>query len=462
MTFQQKSLSCKDLHSYLKTLSPGLLDRLYNHPATCLAVFRELPELSRHYIMRLLFVDQAVPQAIIGSWVSSNNSKEHASVVQLLTDLRVWRAVAMPGGLPGWLLNPTFRKNLKGALLGGGTEWCMKLPAEEDPKAKDVAFLDEYALERWECVLHYMVGSHQPERLSDDALRILYHAGLMKKENGESTPSITKDGFQFLLMDTSAQVWYFMLQYLDTASSISLDPVECLGFLFQLSFSTLGQDYSTETMSDSLLKFLQHLREFGLVYQRKRKNGRFYPTRLALDIASGPKKSSLSTINSANSNSGYIVVETNYRVYAYTDSSLQVALLALFSDLMYRFPNLVVGIISRESVRQALKSGITAEQIVSFLRQHAHPECYKELPALPSTIADQIKLWAMERDRFVFNEGVLYNQFLSQADFEVLKNYAQELGVLVWHNPSRRTMVVTKNGHDDVKRFWKKHSKGSM
>ena len=42
-------------------------------------------------------------------------------------------------------------------------------------------------------------------------------------------------------MDTSAQVWYFMLQYLDTASSISLDPVECLGFLFQLSFSTLGQ-----------------------------------------------------------------------------------------------------------------------------------------------------------------------------------------------------------------------------
>merc|ERR1712071_586144 len=87
----------------------------------------------------------------------------------------------------------------------------------------------------------------------------------------------------------------------------------------------------------------------------------------------------------------------------------------------------------------------------SFLRQHAHPECYKELPVLPPTIADQIKLWAIERDRFTFNEGVLYNQFLSQADFEVLKNFAQELGVLVWHNTARRTMVVTKNGHDDVK-----------
>ena len=35
-----KTLDCKDLHSYLKTLSSYTLDRLYNHPATCLAVFR--------------------------------------------------------------------------------------------------------------------------------------------------------------------------------------------------------------------------------------------------------------------------------------------------------------------------------------------------------------------------------------------------------------------------------------
>jgi len=125
-----------------------------------------------------------------------------------------------------------------------------------------------------------------------------------------------------------------------------------------------------------------------------------------------------------------------------------------------RFPNLVVGVITRESVRQALKSGITADQIISFLRQHAHPECCKEMPVLPPTIADQIKLWELERDRFNFNEGVLYNQFLSQADFDVLKNYAHELGVLIWHNTPKRTMVVTKNGHDDVKKFWKRHSKG--
>lgn len=56
--------------------------------------------------------------------------------------------------------------------------------------------------------------------------------------------------------------------------------------------------------------------------------------------------------------------------------------------------------------------------------------------------------------------GVLYNQFLSQVDFELLLAHARELGVLVFENSAKRLMVVTPAGHSDVKRFWKrqKHS----
>ena len=57
----------------------------------------------------------------------------------------------------------------------------------------------------------------------------------------DGSPVITREGFQFLLLDTPAQVWYFILQYLDTVQSRGLDLVECLTFLFQLSFSTLGK-----------------------------------------------------------------------------------------------------------------------------------------------------------------------------------------------------------------------------
>lgn len=50
-------------------------------------------------------------------------------------------------------------------------------------------------------------------------------------------------------------------------------------------------------------------------------------------------------------------------------------------------------------------------------------------PVIPPTITDQVRLWELERDRLTFTDGVLYNQFLSQSDFEMLRDYAK---VCVW------------------------------
>ncbi|KAL3289193.1 hypothetical protein HHI36_003628 [Cryptolaemus montrouzieri] len=455
------NLECKNLHDYLRTRPQNILEKLYNHPTICLAVYRELPELARQYVIRILFVEQPVPQAVVASWGSQAFSKEHVYVSKVLSELSVWQEASIPGGLLGWILSPTFKKNLKITLLGGGKPWSMSSALDTDNKARDVAFLDSYSLERWECVLHYMVGSQQQEGISADAVRILLHAGLMKRDEEDGSPVITRQGFQFLLLDRHAQVWHFILQYLDTVEQRGLDLVECLTFLFQLSFSTLGKDYSTEGMSQGLLVFLQHLREFGLVYQRKRKAGRFYPTRLAINITSSAANKSAPVLDD-DTHKGYIVVETNYRVYAYTDSNLQVALISLFTELMYRFPNLVVGVITRESVRQALRGGITADQIIGYLKQHAHEQMLQDSRnPLPPTVVDQIKLWELERNRLTYQEGVLYSQFLSQADYNVLKEYAQTNGHLIWSHKEKRTLVINKCAHDDVKKFWKRYSKGS-
>lgn len=411
-----------------------------------------------------------MPQAVVASWGSQVYAKEHEFATSVLTDLGVWRGAAIPGGLPAWELCPTFKRNLKIALLGGGRPWSMSNMLELDSKARDIEFLDNYAMSRWRCVLHYMVGSCnsktlEGEAISPDAVRILLHANLMKRED-DATCVITKQGFQFLLLDTQAQVWHFMLQYLETCEERSLNLPECLSMLFQLSFSTLGRDYSSEGLSSTMLTFLQHLREFGLVYQRKRKAGRFYPTRLALNITSKHAVPMVGlTEENVNQDRGHIIIETNYRVYAYTESNLQVALLGLFSELLYRFPNLAVGVLTRDSIRSALRGGITAEQIISYLEQHAHPamanieKMVQTKSVLPPTVLDQIKLWENERNRFTYTEGVVYNQFLSQADFITLRDYAQSINVLVWQNERTRTMVVRKNGHEDVKKFWKRYSK---
>ncbi|EDW41597.1 general transcription factor IIH subunit 4 [Drosophila sechellia] len=469
------NLECKDFQEYLRTRqTPESLEKLYNYPPICLAVFRELPEIARQFIIRILFVDQPVPQAVVTSWGAQRCAKEQAEATSCLTALNVWRVTAIPGGLSAWELSPTFKKSVRQVLLGGGKPWPMTNTLDKDSKPRDIAFLDTYAMSRWRCVLHYMVGTGNrngtdAEAISPDAVRILLHANLMKRDERDGI-TITRQGFQFLLLDTRAQVWHFMLQYLDTCEERGISLPECLSMLFQLSFSTLGRDYSSEGMNSQMLTFLQHLREFGLVFQRKRKEGRFYPTRLALNVTSkeAAATASVAMDEEATQDCGYIVVETNYRVYAYTDSPLQVAVLGLFTELLYRFPNLVVGVLTRDSVRQALRGGITAEQIVSYLEQYAHPNmrmvesAIHSKSCLPPTVVDQIKLWELERNRFTYTEGVLYNQFLSHTDFVTLRDYAQSIHMLVWQNERTRTMVVQKNGHDDVKRYWKKYSKSGV
>lgn len=72
-------------------------------------------------------------------------------------------------------------------------------------------------------------------------------------------------------------------------------------------------------------------------------------------------------------------------------------------------------------------------------------------PILPPTIVDQIMLWENERNRFLFSEGVLYSQFLSQTDFEVLRDHALTTGVLIWQSErykvrSRFTEYNIENG----------------
>lgn len=467
-----ENLECKNFQEYLRTRqTPESLEKLYNYPPICLAVYRELPEIARQFVIRILFVDQAVPQAVVTSWGAQRVAKEQTEATSCLTALNVWRVTAIPGGLPAWELSPTFKKSVRQVLLGGGKPWAMTNTLDKDSKPRDIAFLDTYAMSRWRCVLHYMVGTGgrnggtDAEAISPDAVRILLHANLMKRDERDGI-TITRQGFQFLLLDTRAQVWHFMLQYLETCEERGIPLPECLSMLFQLSFSTLGRDYSSDGMSNQMLTFLQHLREFGLVFQRKRKEGRFYPTRLALNVTNKDAAQASTTADDERMQErGYIVVETNYRVYAYTDSQLQVAVLGLFTELLYRFPNLVVGVLTRDSVRQALRGGITAEQIVSYLEQYAHPNmklvesAIQSKSCLPPTVVDQIKLWEMERNRFTYTEGVVYNQFLSQNDFVTLRDYAQTINMLVWQNERTRTMVVQKNGHDDVKRYWKKYSK---
>ncbi len=172
-----------------------------------------------------------------------------------------------------------------------------------------------------------------------------------------------------------------------------------------------SKEYSIENLSKTQTAMLTDLRDYGLIWQRKSSSRRFSPTRLATTLTSSSPPLPTATSVSSGPKEGFIVLETNYRIYAYTgniiltqclfrshqkpDNPLQTAVLNLFVSLKYRFPNLVVGSITRESVKKALNNGISADQvflhwicrpsftsclqIISYLITHAHPQMRKNV-----------------------------------------------------------------------------------
>jgi len=55
---------------------------------------------------------------------------------------------------------------------------------------------------------------------------------------------------------------------------------------------------------------------------------------------------------------------------------------------------------------------------------------------------------------------VLYSKSLLLLPIQDLFVF-QDQNVLVWENPTKRVLVVTRNGHEDVKRFWKRYKQDS-
>ena len=337
-----------------------------------------------------------------------------------------------------------------------------------------VSGLDEYARRQWEGVLGYMVGTsglgiQRDANLSKGVKQLLQAGHLV--EIRDRRPEITKDGFAIVLQDVNTQVWHILILYVESAEAIGMDSVEVLSFLFLLSSLELGRSYEKKHLTSNQLRTLTDLADFGIVYQESPDASHFYPTRLATTLTSdssalsNPISGSLSgpTGTASKAGSGFIIIETNYRLYAYTSSPLQISLIALFTTLKYRFPNLITGKISRQSIRRAIEMGITADQIISYLTTHAHPQMRKHNTSknpssmgvppsiLPPTVVDQIRLWQLERDRVKATPGFLFKDFVSLAEYEAPCRYAEEIGVLLWKSDRRRMFFVTR--HEQVAAF---------
>ncbi|GAA5843796.1 hypothetical protein JCM5353_001943 [Sporobolomyces roseus] len=517
------------LYSFLDRLSPIMFQRLYQSSSSVLSIFRLLPITARHLVLNLLWLS-TVPSSIPGggrrrevdSPMSENEDEEEEEEEGrseiTLGEMAMWvRERKSDGGDKNerrhlntslsalkrlhilepelnedeeeeggnvvndstvFVLNGQFRTSMRQALTGGGKPGAFGKPVEEEFRAIEdddrvtIHFLDQHAETQWETIQHFMVNYADPTRPkpSDKVLQLLYQSGLMHSETRSlRSMRITSKGFQFLLEDVNTQLWDLLLTYLESSE----DLVETIGFLFMLGSLELGRAYDSSGMTESQLRVLSDLSDYGLVYRTSPETSIYYPTRLSTTLTSSAPPL-LSTLHGQSSDSGgggagggFLVVETNYKLYAYTSNPLQIAVMALFASLKTRFANFVTGMITRESVRRGLENGITANQIISYLTTRAHPQMVQlhqqrqgkhneDQNLLPTTVVDQIRLWEHERRRIKHVEGYLYDDFSSEHDYELVANYARDLRVVLLELPRQKRLIVTGDGHAQVREYIKR------
>ncbi|KAK5701391.1 RNA polymerase II transcription factor B 52 kDa subunit [Elasticomyces elasticus] len=444
---------------YLEQLPTTTFNKLYTQPSTCLAIFRRmLPHLAKTLVLSLLYMPSPFPTTSLDIWVKpdadSISAKDRA--LSILQRLRILSEV-QDSGRSGWKLSEAFSHSLKQALTGGGNHRSFGVPCNTvDKTPVTISYLDTFARNQWEAILYYVVGSahtglggrNDTAAISPGTQRLLQNGGFVALRNRQA--HITQSGFTFLLQEINAQIWTLLIVYLEESVGLGMEPVDVLSFLFTLGSLELGISYSTTNLTPTQARMLEDLSDFGIIYQNPVDNTRYYPTRLATTLTSDapalPSDSSLTTVTTTSHNThsnggekGYIILETNYRLYAYTSSPLLISILSLFTSLRSRYPNLVTAKLTKTSIQSAIHLGITSDQIISYLTTHAHPLMRAQSqassstssgPILPPTVVDQIRLWQLEGERMISTPGFLIKDVGSPEDFEKAVAYAEALGVL--------------------------------
>uniref|UniRef100_A0A0N5C2B2 General transcription factor IIH subunit 4 n=1 Tax=Strongyloides papillosus TaxID=174720 RepID=A0A0N5C2B2_STREA len=478
----------RPLLKYFIKLTDDELLRYYKSIPICLVVYRVLPKLSQNIVTKLLWLP-------LHNWKRSFKKDYLKNLVPHLILLFRLRIINDPEQKQ-LSLNHDFKENyLTGIMLE---------PKDIKRKLKKIAGKDlsEKANERWECILTYLAlpSPESAKKVSLGTKTLFQETGFVRGRGNFETEIISL-GFQFLLLNRIEQLWTYILQYFDFKKQNGEDNFHCFEFLLKLTLlvinnegckdlSKAGMFYADNVYKDmddeegdvsqagtksssnvnpnlqikayniiddwdeELQNFFVHLRELGLVFLRKRKDGFFFLTPLMNNLA--VSSTSIENMQEANKNSGFIIAESNYRVYAYSDNDLQLAILSTFTDMLYRFDDLAVGVLTRDSVRKALSVGITAKQIITFLRSNSKAECIEKngpIFCVPITISDQITLWEQERQRIETETAIFMEHFDSETQFRALLNFAKEHDLLLWCNESTKEIIAKESGKERIGHF---------
>lgn len=299
------NLNDRPLLKYLCDQSVVRLEALYESPAAAFVIFRFLPLLAQQCLLKGIWQKESFTESW---WYRSTVNKNHSLIDSYISLLKRLAIMTKEGKI-----NPIFCNSyLKAIHTGTYHSSELKAVLELDEKSRKATSkdLEKKALERWECILHYVaLPSQKSEKgVSSTTKQLFKSANLTSGGDGEGNLEITSSGFQFLLLNRTEQIWTYLLHYFRMEEALGKDAIQELIFLFRImlcvgSSSSFGKSLNSvekeklratprafvidENWPEDLKNFLMHLRELGLIFIRKRKDGYFFITPLFKNLTAG-------------------------------------------------------------------------------------------------------------------------------------------------------------------------------
>lgn len=330
--------------------APDKLDTLYSSPHAAQCVLRALSPVARLYVARTLYLPASAPAFEPAQFRDAlcrrtRARDRHEGALTTLRALRVFVPAPDAGDGGGGAaarvmltLHPEFAHQLRRSVTGS------LAPVFDGPVAgagarREVAELDMFSATRLERVLNFSIGGDGEDGGDDDG----GGGGGGGARTAASLPSqilqaslartrilapcdggmqITSTGFQFLLKDSCSQIWILLRDVIN--SNYAGGELEALNFVFQLSFAQAGCAYSLDELTDIQRSLAPCLDELGVIIVDEAR-GLFSPTSLGIGLVASASRSedessrSSRQVVSSSKTTGdiQVIVETNFRLYAY-------------------------------------------------------------------------------------------------------------------------------------------------
>jgi len=347
--------------------------KFYDNPSIAFSVFRSLSSVSKQFVLMLLFVfETPLPKKAFEHMNPTTknfyNDKSEVARLKIFTEEDKDRDKVK--------LDASFAKKLIDIFS-----------KRYEPPFKEISLETNVSLEsimndsllKWRRIQQMIVKAQISDTsyINKVIIDVLTTGELIRENRGEL--SITSEGFQFILNSTDYQINAFIYYYAKyLIQKRKKEPQKIFGILCALNLCISEVKTTSESKSgltyygykyedDSDQKeIINDLFLIGLIWKKTHESNEFFITPLLSNFLF-EKPHTFNTESNLN-----LIVETNFKIYAYSNSPFHTDLLNHFALIEYKLPNLIVASLTQKTIKNAFQKGIRREQIVKFLNKNVH------------------------------------------------------------------------------------------